>query len=345
MTSDRGAVSIEFADAPDAGEMREVADGVFWLRLPLPYEPGHVNAYLLRDGDGWTAVDAGLFDEATCAIWRRVQRRLGGQGITTVLATHWHPDHLGAAGWICETFGATLATSESEYLKGLVVQYMPKEEGDALERGFFLSHGLAPDETELWVANGRRFMHDTYRLPPTFTKLTAGQALAIGGHDLGIFVAGGHSPEEVMLHDAGRGLFFCADQVGPRIAPTMAVQPSDPFGDPLRHFLVGLDTIAAACAPDDLLLPGHEGPFRGFHARADELRAFYAQRCDKVFAACREGPKTANELLASLFRRRPGPIWIGFLIGEALAYANNLVARGLLEREVDKGIVRFSSRP
>ncbi|MCO5164125.1 MAG: MBL fold metallo-hydrolase [Mesorhizobium sp.] len=335
-------VSTEFPDAPEAGNLREIADGVLWLRLPLPYEPGHVNSYLIRDGDGWTAVDAGLFDEATCAIWQKVHDRLPGRGITTVLATHWHPDHLGAAGWICETFGASLATSESEYLRGLVVQYMPKDEGDALERDFFLSHGLAPEDTELWVANGRRFMHDTYRLPATYRKLSAGRKLAIDGRTFDILVAGGHSPEEVLLHDAGRGLFFCADQVGPRIAPTMAVQPTDPLGDPLSHFLAGLETIAAACGPDDLFLPGHEAPFRGFHARADELRTFYAWRCDQVVAGCREGSKTATELLTSLFRRRPGPIWIGFLIGETLAYANYLVGKGALERQIENGIVRFA---
>ncbi|MGE0502017.1 MAG: MBL fold metallo-hydrolase [Rhizobiaceae bacterium] len=342
MATERLAVSAAFPDAPDAGEFREIADGVLWLRLPLPYEPGHVNAYLIEDRHGWVAVDAGLFDEATCMIWRRVHERLPG-GITTVLATHWHPDHLGAAGWICETFGAAFATSESEYLKGLVVQYMPGDEGDALERGFYLSHGLDPAETELWVANGRRFMQETYRLPPTYRKLSSGQTLKLGGRDFSISVAGGHSPEEVMLHDAARGLFLCADMVGPRIAPTMAVQVADPFGDPLSHFLAGLDTIAESCGPEDLLLPGHEVPFRGFHTRADELRAFYARRCDKVVAACMEGPKTGNELLASLFRRRPGPVWVGFLLSEALAYANHLVGKGALERRIEGGIVRFAA--
>ena len=53
----------------------------------------------------------------------------------------------------------------------------------------------------------------------------------------------------------------------------------------------------------------------------------------------------ATELLAALFRRRPGPIWIGFLIGETLAYANNLVERGVLERRIDGSVVRFAIRP
>jgi len=343
-TAHPSPVSIAFADAPAAGELREIADGILWLRLPLPYEPGHVNAYLIKDDDGWLAVDAGLFDAATCAIWRQVQDRLPGNGITTVLATHWHPDHLGAAGWLCEAFGAVLATSESEYLRGLAIQYMPGDEGDSLERGFYLSHGLAPEETELWVANGRRFMHETYRLPPTYRKLTAGSAISVGGRYFGISVAGGHSPEEVMLHDRERGLFLCADQLGPRIAPTMAVLPMDPYGDPLAHFLAGLDTIAVTCAPDDLILPGHEAPFRGVHARIEEVRAFYARRCGQVETACRDGAKTGTELLAALYRRRPGPVWIGFLISEALAYANHLVGRGVLERDIHHDVVRFAIR-
>lgn len=337
------AVSLPFADAPAAGQFLEVADGILWLRLPLPYEPGHVNAYLIRDGDGWLAVDAGLFDGQTCDIWKAVQARLPGRGVTAMLATHWHPDHLGAAGWFCETYGVPLLTSESEYLKGLVVEYMPKHEGDSLERGFYLSHGLAADETELWVANGRRFMHDTYRLPLTYRKLSAGGSLRLGDRSFDLMVAGGHSPEEVMLLDRASNLVVCADQMGPRIAPTMAVQPADPEGDPLTHFLKALDDIASFCDDETLLLPGHEAPFRGGRERAAELRAHYQRRCSMVEAACRESPRTANELLGSLFRRRPGPVWIGFLISEALAYANYLVGTSVLERQIERGIVRFAA--
>ncbi|MEM9972492.1 MAG: MBL fold metallo-hydrolase, partial [Pseudomonadota bacterium] len=47
-------------EALDPGGWKEVADGVLWLRLPLPMALDHVNCYALDDGDGWTLVDTGF---------------------------------------------------------------------------------------------------------------------------------------------------------------------------------------------------------------------------------------------------------------------------------------------
>ena len=53
-------LSYPFRDAPGSGEAIEVADGVLWMRLPLPMKLDHVNVYALDDGDGWTIVDTGM---------------------------------------------------------------------------------------------------------------------------------------------------------------------------------------------------------------------------------------------------------------------------------------------
>ena len=44
-------------EAPATGEAVEVAEGVLWLRLPLPMALDHVNILALDDGDGWTLID------------------------------------------------------------------------------------------------------------------------------------------------------------------------------------------------------------------------------------------------------------------------------------------------
>ncbi|MDE0333499.1 MAG: MBL fold metallo-hydrolase, partial [Defluviicoccus sp.] len=35
------------------GETLEVAPGIFWLKMPLPFALDHINLYLIEDGDGW----------------------------------------------------------------------------------------------------------------------------------------------------------------------------------------------------------------------------------------------------------------------------------------------------
>ena len=49
-----------FEGIPATAETREVARGVHWHRMPLPFKLDHINLWLLEDGDGWTAVDTGI---------------------------------------------------------------------------------------------------------------------------------------------------------------------------------------------------------------------------------------------------------------------------------------------
>ncbi len=50
----------QFDDVPEPGQLREVAPGVHWLRMPLPMALDHINLYLLEDHDGWWIVDTGI---------------------------------------------------------------------------------------------------------------------------------------------------------------------------------------------------------------------------------------------------------------------------------------------
>ena len=53
------------------GSATEVADGVFWLRMPMDGKIEAINLWALADGDGWTIVDTGLRNTETAAAWRR----------------------------------------------------------------------------------------------------------------------------------------------------------------------------------------------------------------------------------------------------------------------------------
>ncbi|NQZ98468.1 MAG: hypothetical protein HRU01_18355, partial [Myxococcales bacterium] len=45
---------------PASGEVFEIADGVWWIRQPMPGRLDHINVWALRDGDGITIVDTGI---------------------------------------------------------------------------------------------------------------------------------------------------------------------------------------------------------------------------------------------------------------------------------------------
>ena len=119
---DRGQAALDYAygePIPD-GRPHEVAPGVYWLRMPLELTGlNHINLWLLRDGDGWTVVDTGMSSDAIRGHWRQViDRHLDGLPITRVLCTHFHPDHLGLAGWLCEENDSRLWMTRGEWTYG-----------------------------------------------------------------------------------------------------------------------------------------------------------------------------------------------------------------------------------
>ena len=111
------AIAPARIERPPSGGAVEVAPGVLWVRMPLPYALDHVNLWLLEDGDGWTLVDTGHGDEATRSAWEALAPALlGGRPIRRVIATHHHPDHLGLSGWMAKRWGAELWCTRTEWL-------------------------------------------------------------------------------------------------------------------------------------------------------------------------------------------------------------------------------------
>ncbi len=89
------------------------------------------------------------------------------------------------------------------------------------------------------------------------------------------------------------------------------------------------------------MLPSHNLPFFGLHARIDELAAHHAARCEELLAALTR-PQSAVDVLPVLFRRPLDQHQTAFALGEALAHLHYLEARGALERvRGPDGVDRF----
>jgi len=325
-----------FPVPPEIGEMSTVAPGILWLRLALPFRLDHVNVYLLEDGPGYAVVDTGIGDDATRAAWEALLAGpLQSRPLTRIIVTHFHPDHVGMAGWLCERTGAPLLMSQTEYLTSLMIHLDPEALDAEPYRSFYLSRGLAPDVTAKLLANGHRYLLKVTGLPRTFRRMLAGETLTIGERRYEVLSGGGHAPEQVMLYCPEDKLLLAADQIMARISPNISVQAMDPEGDPLGIYLRSLATLKATLPGDTLVLPGHNLPFFGLHARVDELTAHHEARCAAIFEACRDTGQTAADLVPVVFRRPiDDPHQMGFAFSEALAHVN------LMERQ---GRLRFSA--
>ena len=75
--------------------------------------------------------------------------------------------------------------------------------------------------------------------------------------------------------------------------------------------------------------------------RCAELEAHHEERCDRIRAACAQGPKSAADLVPVLFTRELDPHQMSFAFTETLAHANRLVRRGEIAPQTQAGKVFF----
>src|SRR5689334_14603238 len=112
-----GTLEYPFAQPPGPGTWQEMAPGVYWLRMPLPFALDHINLWVLRDGPGWTLIDTGLNSEITRELWGQLfDSAFGGRPVQRVIVTHFHPDHFGLAGWLTQRFNAPLWMTHGEFI-------------------------------------------------------------------------------------------------------------------------------------------------------------------------------------------------------------------------------------
>jgi len=330
------------ANPPSPGETMPIAPGVLWLRMPLPFALDHINLWLIADGDAWTVVHTGYATPETLALWEQIFERLDGAAVGRVIVTHYHPDHIGLADWLCERWAVRLWTTEKEWLHARV---MSRESDDfaSSRREFARRAGLDAASSELLGEHGKGYRRGVPSVPASYERLADGMSVAIGGREWQVIVGEGHAPELACLYCAEAGVLISGDQVLPRISPNVSVQAHEPDGNPLARYLASLAKIRAAVPPEVLVLPSHNLPFFGLHARIDALAAHHQARCEEILTACAT-PKSAVDLLPLLFRRPLDQHQTAFALGEALAHLHYLRGQGALDRVLGSDeVYRFVS--
>ena len=336
---------VSDGEVPGSGEVTEVAPGILWIRMPLPFALDHINLWLIREEGGWTLVDTGFGDDPTRAAWEQVERAvLGGAPIQRVVCTHCHPDHMGLAGWMRERWGTPLWTSQTEWLHGRMVSLDSVEAAEANWARFYQRAGLSGEGLDRVVKRAGSYRRSVTPIPCTYRRVRDGDELRIGGDPWRIVVGRGHSPEHVCLYGPARGVLIAGDQVLPSITPNVSVWANEPDAEPLSDFLASLATLRRL--PDDLLiLPSHGRPFVGLHRRLHELSVHHRERLDQVLSACAQA-RTAYEVTRTMFARDLDPHQSAFAVGESIAHLNHLVASGVVAREQAPGAPdRYVRRP
>jgi glyoxylase-like metal-dependent hydrolase (beta-lactamase superfamily II) len=324
--------------APDPGEIVPLADGVGWARLPIPGALRHINVWLIEEEGGVAIVDTGL-DIPPCRDgWEALfAGPLAGRAVTRVIVTHFHPDHIGLAGWLTARFGVRLWMTGEEWLFARMlaadIRDAPPAEAVAYWRAAGWSEARIADE----VAKGwGRFASYVSPVPVSFVRIAEGDTLRIGAHHWRVVVGNGHCPEHACLVADAPGLMIAGDQVLPKITSNISLSLSEPEGDPLGDWL---DSIAKlrGLSDDLLVLPSHGEPFTGLHARLDALAHGHADRLDALHRHLAE-PRRGVDCFGTLFARKIEDNMMGLATGEAMAHLRRLEVEGRAVREAREGV-------
>jgi len=333
-----------FQQPIEIGATREVAPGVHWLRMPLPFRLNHINLWLIEEDGGFVVVDTGYADDPSRAIWERLfKEQFADRPVRRVFCTHYHSDHAGNAGMIAKQFDCELWMTQSEF--NVVHAVRARTAGYASEQviDMYLANGLsAAWGRQLKTAResaGTRFPD----FPASFRRILENDILPIGGRNWKVFLGIGHSPEHAALYCEELGVVIGGDMLLPRISTNVSVQAIEPNGNPLQLFLSSLDRHAAMPA-DTLALPAHGLPFRGIQERVAQLHAHHHERLDALLEAC-ASPKSAAEILPVLFNIELDAYSSASAMGEGLAHLHYLYYEGKLSRERGTdGVYRFTRR-
>jgi glyoxylase-like metal-dependent hydrolase (beta-lactamase superfamily II) len=345
---------------PTPGSVLEVAPGIKWIRMGLPFALDHVNLWLLRDEmedpnrpggriQGWSVVDCCISRDESKAQWESIfALHLEGLPILRVIVTHMHPDHIGLAHWLCERWTSPshicrMWISATDFYSARLASQSTTAFGGESAADFFASHGLT-DGDSLEAIRGRTGYYSGLvpEVPARFHRLMDGQVISIGQRDWQCISGYGHAPEHIALWCLESKILISGDMVLPRISTNVSVYELEPEADPLRLFLQSIDRYLMLDA-GTLTLPSHGKPFRGLHVRIGQLKDHHRDRLAEVMQACSGRSCSAADILPIMFKRKLDVHQTTFAMGESIAHLHLLWLDGRLKRRMGAdAIYRFS---
>ena len=336
---------------PDEGRCIEVAPGIKWIRMALPFALNHTNLWLLRDAletdsgrvEGWSVVDCCISRPESKAQWESIfANELEGMPILRVIATHMHPDHIGLAHWLCERWKVDLWISATDYQVARMACMGDNGFGGERSSAYFAQHGLNDAESVASIrARTNYFPSLVPSMPESYHRMMDGSVLHIGGRSWRCISGYGHAPEHIALYCDELQVLIGGDMMLPRISTNVSVYEQEPEANALKLFLDSIDKFRPL--PEaTLTLPAHGKPFTGLHTRITQLHDHHRDRINEVMQACSDKACSARDIVPIMFKRELDLHQMTFAMGESVAHLHLLWFEGKLKRRLgEDGVYRF----
>lgn len=333
-----------YSQPSEPGELIEVADRVYWLRMPLPFRLDHINLWVLEEDDGWTIVDTGLATDATTDIWEILYNQLTGKKpIKRIIGTHMHPDHIGLAAWLCRRSGAELWMSRSEYMHCRILLEDSNREAPDAAIAFYQAAGFNEEQLNYYRSKFGAFGSLIRGMPNSYHRLKDNDSFIVNNRQWRVVMGEGHSPEHVCLLCPELKLFISGDQLLPTISSNVSVWPIEPTGNPLKAWIDSCHKLKSVLPENTLILPSHGLPFRGAAQRLQKLTDDHERDLQVIYENS-DTPKRVVDFFPLIFKSNITHATLVLATGESYAHLNCLIEQGMMTVKKDADGINWYQR-
>jgi glyoxylase-like metal-dependent hydrolase (beta-lactamase superfamily II) len=314
------------------------------IHTPVPYPLKFVNCYLAETDRGWSLIDAGCNTQDTKDFWAKTLKEFGAVNgkLTDIYVTHYHPDHLGLAGWLQQEYGAQVHMygPDRDWAK---TQWTEDMEQAYLVEEMYIRNGCPADIASVVRDQFIQQRKDTLPLPENVTEIAEGAKVRFGDAEYEVIWVPGHCDTMISFWDSKNRVFIAADSILPHITPNVGVWPRM-RSNPLQDFIDSLRKIKGLNAA--LTLPGHGKIMEDTSDRAQFIIEHHMERLASMNEMVIGGTHSAFDLAREYFKLTTlTPHQVRFALSETLAHLEYLVAEGKLEKQSGEDVRYLPAQP
>lgn len=276
----------------ESNVIKEVAEDIFQIQIPLPGSPLKIlNSYLIK-GDGRNLlVDTGfnhdLCEETMLGALDELKVSLAD---TEIFLTHFHSDHVGLVDRLKDRCRCVYASEYDGHIVNINrCDYYWEEVMEMQDR-----MGV-PEGKELHYTEHPGYVGGTLS-DTDITVVEDGDIIPVGRYRLRVTDMKGHTPGMLGLYDEKHKILFSADHLLAKITPNINAWDYD--NDYLKFFLDNLEKISGLDI--ELVLPGHRALITDHRARVEELKKHHERRLNAIKNAIANGDRTIYEIALAI---------------------------------------------
>ncbi|MFM1654525.1 MBL fold metallo-hydrolase [Brevibacillus sp. B_LB10_24] len=303
-------------------EIQRISDTLFRIPVPVPFPMKYVYCYLFRGDQGSVVVDAGFNYPEAQEAWKAAFRQLDvhTRDVKAIYLTHFHPDHLGLAGWMQELTGAPVYLSDIDREMALRTWGTDSSQ-TRLVAQMCVKHGV-PSELAEKIAESMEKLSQ-HVLPLAQLQAAPITQADLAGEAWQMIHTPGHSDGHVCFYQPERKWLLAGDHLLDKITPNISLWPGC-SPNPLQDYLESLRQLRSLDV--SLALPGHGKVITDVKQRIEEILQHHTVRLDRMLQLAKAG-RTAYQVAEAVFSEKQlTPHQWRFALAETLAHLEYLAS-------------------